>query len=154
MAGPTHAQTAGAIPVAFVLCIVGLFVGELAKMLYLLFVGPMFEGGVLNWLSGGLFGEIALSWFPPLLQGMIGGTVGIYLTSQILKRANYLIVAYALAAVVGAFGLVGVAGLLQRNGVDLAQVAVVANTVGTVVGLFIGWRSIREARPETDVAPQ
>ena len=125
-----------AIIVAFLLLIPFLFVGGLAAYLYNALYGWIFEGGLFNWITAGWFEKIVKVVFPSIIQGGVAGFLALFVTSKILKRANYEVVAYTISGIVIFLTLLTLLLGLARNGLNIGMIGVISNTIGIVVGLF------------------
>lgn len=141
-----HRLTPLAILVVFVLTIPGLVLGQIGSLLYGFFVGGMFDGNPLDWITGGWFKTIVMAILPNGLAGAIAGYFAIRVTFAIkpLKQANYEITAYAMSAIVVAFTVLAVVFVLQRDGMSVRVVETISNTVGLIVGLFATQQSVRD----------
>jgi len=141
-----HKLTPAAICVVFVLTIPGLVMGQIVSFLYGLFLGGMFDGNLVDWATGGWFKIVTMAVIPNALSGIVGGIIGVRLTYLIrpLKQANYEIVAYAISTIVIALSALGIFMSLHRDGIGIGIVENISNCVGIVVGLFIGYQSVRD----------
>ncbi len=124
-----------AIPATLVATIPGLLVGGVAKFIYLAMIGPMIEGGVLNWISDGFFGRVITSIFPEAIHGAIGGAMGIFLAHKFIKQADYNVVAYCVTSLVIMFSLIAI-GFASSPLASLDTLSLVSNTAGLILGLF------------------
>jgi len=113
-----------AVIVTFLLLILGLFIGQIVSLIYGYFLRGMIEGNLFDWLSNGWFNKLAMTYFPALLAGMIAGAFGIYVTSKILKKANYEIVMYAASAVVITLTILSLMFSYLRSGINLDTFAI------------------------------
>ena len=139
----TYKLTWAAILVCFLLTIIGLFVGGVAAWLYKLMLMWFLVDSIFTWIGLDIVNEIFLEWFPALLQGGVGGYLGIFVTSKIFKYADYNVVAYSASAlVIGSAVLSFVILVAQDRLFDLTTVAIIASTIGTVVAYFIGKTTI------------
>ncbi len=95
---------------------------------------------------GGWFKIVTMAVIPNALSGIVGGIIGVRLTYLIrpLKQANYEIVAYAISTIVIALSALGIFMSLHRDGIGIGIVENISNCVGIVVGLFIGYQSVRD----------
>jgi hypothetical protein len=141
-----HRLTPVAIFAVFVLTIPGLVLGQIAAFLYGWFLSGMFDGNLINWISGGWFKIVVMAIIPNALSGVIGGLVGVRLAYVIkpLREANYEIVAYAISTIVVALSAIGIFIVFHRDGISIGIVENIANGAGIVVGLFVGQQSIKE----------
>ena len=145
-AGQAHRLTWLAVVLAFLLLIPGILVGALIAYVYRFFLSWFVAGGLFDWLSAGWFSEILLVYFPALLAGLVAGGLAIYVTSKILRHANYEIVMYATAAIVIAFTILSLLLNFGQHGLNLTILEIAANTFGIVMGLHVGHKSIAEER--------
>jgi hypothetical protein len=106
----------------------------------------MMAGNLFDWLSNGWFNKLASTYFPALLSGMIAGAFGIYVTSKILKRANYEIVMYADSAIVITLTVLSLTLSVARYGINLDAFAIGSNCLGIVLGIYGGYAQIKEDR--------
>src|SRR5262245_26480746 len=139
-----HRLTWLAVILVIIFQIPGFILGFGVSYIYRAFLGSLLEGNLFDWLAQGWISKLALAWFPALLSGAIAGGVSVWLTSRILKHANYEIVMYAVAAIVIAFTIVVVAGGLAREGINLGIFEIIANTFGVVIGLYGAQISLKE----------
>src|SRR5262245_21281599 len=116
--GEQHRLTWLAIIVAILMTIPGLVLGGIAAWIYKAFMLPYLEGNLLNWITAGWFEKLTVAVFPNVVQGMAAGAFGIYITSKILKFANYEIVAYSTATIVVALTLFGLSLAFAKSGLD------------------------------------
>ncbi len=133
-----HRLTWAAIILAIVACGIGLFLGQVAALIYqymlgfFIGTGPGFARGI---LSEGL---------PQLLAGGIAGGLAIYAPSLVFKHANLEIVFYCLATLVVL--LTGLSLLLLPTSepqIAATAAAIVASGLGTVVGAYWAQRHRR-----------
>jgi hypothetical protein len=127
-----------AIILAVSLLVPGTFLGGLARIVYLFFVGSR--------LSAGLLGDIGLIFFPNLLQGSIAGALSLYVTSRVIKKANLEITAYTVSAVVVVLAVIGATIGFAPQGLYSEIAGLIAFTIGVIGGLFITAKSITEER--------
>ena len=136
IADMSHTQTVSAIVLSLLLAILGMFIASFPLELYTFFVAPMFLGdNFMNWITGGLFGEIAINWFPPFAQGAAGTGFGLGVCALIFRKANFVIVAYSVGALIVALATLSLMIEFTQYGATLKHVAVIGNTVGALVGL-------------------
>jgi hypothetical protein len=129
-----------AIPVTLLATVPGLVLGGVVKFLYLAFVGPMIEGGILNWLSDGFAEKLFTAIVPEGLHGAVAGYFGIVVVHKFLKQADYNVVAYAVTSIAIVFSLIALGFSASLLSLDTA--GLIANTIGLAAGLFAATQSL------------
>jgi len=122
----------------------GWVIGVVIAFVYQYILRSYLEWNPWDWLTNGWFSKIALTYFPALLCGLVAGMFGIFVTSKILRRANYEIVAYAASGIIIAVTILGMLADLTRYGINLETLWMVAGTLGIIIGLFSGYAGIKE----------
>jgi hypothetical protein len=97
-----HRSTELAVALTFVLLAPGEIIGHVIALLYR-WVMAQFVEESLRWAS-----VVLLDGFSGIVQGTVAGTIAAYVSARIVKRADYLIVAYANGAIV--IGFLGIGG--------------------------------------------
>lgn len=131
-----HRLTWLAIILTFILLVPCAFIGYIVGYAYQFSLGWMMGDGLADWITDGWATIILLKVFTNMLRGAIGGWLAMFVCSKILKQSDYHIVAYTNSALVIAFTLIGLA-FGFAHGFRLTDLAMVSNTVGIVVALFI-----------------
>jgi hypothetical protein len=133
-----------AILITLVLIVPGLLLGAIAAYFYQATMGSLFEGNLINWISGGWFKTLFMSIFPQAIHGGVAGAFALWASAKMLTKANYEIVAYSVSAIVIAFAVLAVVLEISGKGINLTLLELTSQVGGLAAGLFLVWESIKE----------
>jgi hypothetical protein len=134
-----------AIALTFVLLIPGEIAGYVIAIFYRWAMEYFVEGSLLDYLTAGWATVLLLEGFSGIVHGAAAGAIAVYICARMIKRADYLIVAYSNAALVIAFSFLALLMGIARFGIlglDIHHLGMIANTVGLVCALFAVAREI------------
>lgn len=154
-----HTQTSAAIVLAIVLLVPALIVGYIVTYIYFNFVLSNLEDSIFDWITGGWFRKIMYAILPNVLHGAVGGGLSVWICGKVLKKANFNVAAYAIAAILIAF-LIFFLYLTFKSGFevsifntryDYGLVESISNTAGIIIGLFIAAAIVAEEQNKAAV---
>lgn len=140
-----HPLTGLAIAVTLVLLAPGEIAGYVVALPYRWAMAYLVEESLLDHSTGGWALVVLLDGFSGIVQGAVAGTVAAYVCARVVKRADYLIVAYYnLAMVIGFAALALVSAIINDglHGLGVQHFGIVAHIVGLVSGLLLAARRI------------
>lgn len=137
-----------AVIITFVLLVPGEFAGAVVGFLYRLILhGYIFSGDTLfDTVTHGWFSKVGLEGVSNAIVGGTAGFVAAAICYKLTKHANFKLVAYINSALVTLFTVVALVFDLAVGSLKMDDFAILANTAGVVIGLFIANNMISETK--------
>jgi hypothetical protein len=140
-----HRSTGLAVALTFVLLVPGEIGGHIVAILYRWAIAHLIDESLLDHSTGGWASVFLLDGFSGIVQGTVAGAIAAYVSARIVKRADYLVVAYANAAIVIGFSTLALAIAILEDGLsglDIQHLGPTANALGLVSALFLAAHGI------------
>jgi len=127
-----------------------LFIGAIVAWIYSFILMQYLGGGTfLSWVGLGFLDQFFFLWFPSLLEGLIAGSLAMFLTGSVVKSVRYSVIAFGASVLAVALGIFSIyLKALQGNFLSANTIEIIASTIGIVIGYLLNISTIIKKRQD------